>query len=258
MSHVMKHVNGWSLAVSGFGDSEPRILDIELAERLEYKRSADIRGLISRLVRDGKLNDSEVIGTVRKSTRGGRPANEYWLTESGALKVVAKSETKAADELLNEVIQVFIMARRGMLPSQPADPMQALSNPDTLRQLLGNYAERVQLLEGEVEEARPKVDIYDRIIDCGDTLGFREACKVIREGTGANETEIRNFLFKAKWIQRLGRRLAPAYYGQSKGYVTAKEREVIAGDGCPMVIPELRFTPRGVTRVVERMSRGEA
>jgi hypothetical protein len=114
----MTTVDGWALATGGFDDAEPRVLDLEIAERLEYANSFDIRKLIRRLDEDGRLG---LVATVAKST-GGRPATEYWLTEAQALKVVAKSETAKADALLDEVIRVFVLARRGLLPSPLALP----------------------------------------------------------------------------------------------------------------------------------------
>ena len=243
-------IEGWSLATGGFSDNEPRILDVDLAARLGYERPRAIRDLIGRMIASGKLNDSEVRRTVRQTS--GRPAEEYWLTEPQALKVVAKSDTPKADALLDEVIRVFVLFRR-----QGAQ-LRALSDPATLRQLLGDYAERVQLLEGEIAEARPKVEVYDRLVETGDTVGFREACKLIRAATGATEPEVRALMIFRRWIQRLGGRLAPASYGQEQGYVTVRDREVTTTDGGVKVVPELRITQRGVVRAIERINKGAA
>lgn len=248
-------VDGWTLATNGFGDDEPRIRDIELAERLGYERPRTIRDLIESLIRGRKLNDSAVRRVARQTSQaGGRPGREYWLTEPQALKVVAKSETTKADELLDEVIRVFVAVRRGTLRT---DPLAALSDPATLRRLLGDYAERVERLEGEVESSRPKVEVYDRIVASGDTVGFREACKLIYAGTLAKEPEVRNAMQRWGWIQRLGGRLAPASYGQSQGYVTTRDREIPTADGGLRVVPELRVTQRGVARAIERLNAGD-
>lgn len=251
-------VDGWTLATGGFGDGEPRIRDIELAERLGFGRPRDIRSLIASLARAGKLNDVAVrdaaartqmpTGTYREVA-----VREYWLTEAQALKVCAKSETTKADALLDEVIRVFVAVRRGTL----GNPLSALSDPATLRRLLGDYAERVERLEGEVESSRPKVEVYDRIVASGDTVGFREACKLIFAGTLAKEPEVRTAMQRWGWIQRLGGRLAPAYYGQEKGYVTSRDREIPTSDGGVRVVPELRITQRGVARAIERLGSGD-
>lgn len=119
---VKKIVDGWSVTLDG---DEPRILDEELGRRLGFARPRDIRKLIDRLVKDGKLSDIRISATVaRYESRPGiwqeRVVNEYWLTEHQALKVIARSETAIADAILDEVIQVF----RAVLRGQLAEPQQ--------------------------------------------------------------------------------------------------------------------------------------
>jgi len=115
-AHRLVRVGAWELTVwVGRGDEEPRIRDLDLGERLGYANPIDIRKLIRRLEDEKKLKDLVVFATVAK-TSGGRPGREYWLTEAQALKVVAKSETSIADALLDEVIRVYMLARRGLLP----------------------------------------------------------------------------------------------------------------------------------------------
>jgi hypothetical protein len=78
-------VGAWVLAAPAAED-EPRIRDIDLAERLGYERPRKIRDLIERLCREGKLNDSELRPVVGRS--GGRPAKaaiEIRQRESGVL-----------------------------------------------------------------------------------------------------------------------------------------------------------------------------
>lgn len=122
------------------GSEEPRIRDIDLAVRLGYERPRSIRVLIGRLVRDGKLNNSALCHALMRS--GGRPAQEYWLTEAQAIKVAARSDTEKADTLLDEVIRVFILARKGLLPPQAAPAAQALD--------LAAVVEMVRTVVGEM------------------------------------------------------------------------------------------------------------
>lgn len=252
-------IEGWALATGGFVDDEPRVRDIDLAERLEYERPRDVRRLIVSLERAGKLNNIAHRDVAERAEWqvATRPVTEFWLTEAQALKVVAKSETAKADALLDEVIRVFVLARRGQLQGAAPDIQRTLNDPASLRQLLLENVEKVIALEAEATVSRPKVEVYDRIIDSGDTVGFRQACKLIFAGTGAKEHEVREFLLRARWIQRLGGRLAPASYGQQNGYVTSRDRElpgVTNIDGGPMVVPELRVTQRGVARAIERLN----
>lgn len=151
------HVGTWALSAAPAED-EPRVRDIDLAERLGYERPRKIRDLIERLCREGKLNDSELRPVVGRS--GGRPAKEFWLTEAQALKVVAKSETAKADALLDEVIRVFILARKGLLPVVAAPALDAAVIVDALNKVLAPFAaamaaqnDRLAALEDQVRNA---------------------------------------------------------------------------------------------------------
>jgi hypothetical protein len=75
------------------------IRDVDLAEQLGYARPRDLRKLVERLIRIGKLSD------VQRCATAGRGAArvtvvEYHLTEGQALKVVAHSGVEQADSLL--------------------------------------------------------------------------------------------------------------------------------------------------------------
>jgi hypothetical protein len=127
-AHRIVRVGPWTLVAAATNGEEPRIRDIDLAERLEFSRPRDIRKLIRSLATAGKLNDLHHRDAAARADGqvAARPEREYWLTEAQALKVVAKSETAKADAILDEVIRVFILARKGLLPQQlaprPYDP----------------------------------------------------------------------------------------------------------------------------------------
>jgi hypothetical protein len=111
---TLMRVDSWTLATTGFEDGQPRVRDLELAEHLGYERARTIRDLVTRLVRDGFLNESELRRIVQQSR--GRPANEFWLTEEQALIVAARSDTSTAVTTLKELVAVFISVRRGIVP----------------------------------------------------------------------------------------------------------------------------------------------
>lgn len=123
---ILREYNGWLV---GFrqGDSEPLIRDVDLGARLKFGRPRDIRPLIERMEGDGRIGQVHVRDAVSRTSmpRGGfreEVVKEYWLTEAQALKVAAKSETDVADALLDEMIAVYMAARRGQLPQQKAPP----------------------------------------------------------------------------------------------------------------------------------------
>lgn len=141
-AHQIVTVGSWQFRALVSHKDEPRVRDLDLAERLGYVRPRKIRDLIRQLIEDGKL-----LGVLRRPTAGrtkmagknadGTPrfetveVDEFWLTEGQALKVIAKSETDVADALLDEMIEVFRLAIRGLLT-----PAQASGAGDRLSQFL--------------------------------------------------------------------------------------------------------------------------
>lgn len=190
-------------------------------------------------------------------TRGGKQFFSV-LPERDVYRLIMRSKLPAAERFEEWVVGEVLPSIRKTGGYGERDALAALSDPSTLRQLLGSYAERVIALEAENEAARPKVEVYDRLIESGDTVGFREAAKLVRAATGANENEFRTLLIRRKWAQRLGGKLAPAHYGQAQEYVTVREREFVARDGSRKITPELRITQRGLARAIEALLAEEA
>lgn len=104
------------------GDDEPRVRHPEAAQRLGFKRERDVVELIERIWPENQR--PYVRRTVRRTSmpNGGErvtEGKEYWLTEREFLKVCARSETTIADAILDEMIDVFVKVRRGLM--RPAD-----------------------------------------------------------------------------------------------------------------------------------------
>lgn len=120
-------VDGWAL-VCLKGDTVPRILDTDLAERLEYSDPVQIRKLIDRHRETlEKLASVRVTATVA-GTSGGRPGRANYLTDEQAAYIAAKSDMPKATAITIAMVKVFVawgcscgegsMARRG----QPCAP----------------------------------------------------------------------------------------------------------------------------------------
>lgn len=150
---IIVRVNGWDL-VKGEGEDEPRIRDLDLAERLQYRESRLIRKLIKRLIDDGFLACIHVRSTVERTSmpRGGvreTEVQEYYLTEAEALLVISRSETVAATRIMQEVIGVYVALRRGLLAG--TNPTQLLAAVrDTLSSELLSIREETRLLKERV------------------------------------------------------------------------------------------------------------
>lgn len=114
-------INGWALDAS---TDEPRIRDIDLAERLGHKRPRNLRLTIKGFKESGVLPGVDVRCSQQRTSmpRGGEreeAVTEYWLTEAEALFVIAKSTTPVANAITREVIDVFLAWRRGHLKPAP-------------------------------------------------------------------------------------------------------------------------------------------
>lgn len=98
-------------------DGEPRIRDLDLAEKLGYEHPHRIRELIEK--------NSNRLGvltrTVKTSGRaGGRPGIEYWLTERQALFVTTQSRTERAADISMMLVDAFIAVRRQIAHDEQA------------------------------------------------------------------------------------------------------------------------------------------
>lgn len=226
---------------------EPWFVAVDVCRALELANSRDA---IGRLDPDG-VGSADVIDSM------GRPQVARVVNEAGLYELIFQSRVPKAVAFRRWVTSEVLPTIR-KTGSYGVDPVKALADPATLRQLLLENVEKVLALQGEVAAAKPKVEVYDRLVETGDTVGFREACKLIRASTGATEPEVRAFMIFRRWIQRLNGRLAPASYGETQGYVTVRDREVTMADGGTIVVPELRITQRGVIRAIERLNEGKA
>lgn len=224
-----------------FVDGEPWFVAADVCRALGLMNSRDAVG---RLDADG-VGNADVIDSL------GRTQSARVVSEAGLYELIFQSRVPRATGFRRWVTREVLPSIRKTGSYGATDPLAVLSDPATLRQLLGDYAGRVLALEEEARVSRPKAEVYDRIVDSGGTVGFREAAKLIHAGTGAREPEVRDLMLRRGWIQRLGGRLAPAHYGQTRGYVTVRDREVLTCSQEKLVVPELRVTQRGVTRAVE-------
>lgn len=119
-------------------EEEPRIASAELAGKIEID-PIYLKKRIRRYMADGELINtrqtecrpqgipanllqSEFRDTKSQNLKkdlGGRPEMEYYLCEHDALFTIVKSGTPIANRITHEVIDVFIAARKGLLPAHP-------------------------------------------------------------------------------------------------------------------------------------------
>lgn len=162
-AHRKVHVRGYDMTVWQ-SDEEPRIRDLDLAERLGFERLREVRTLIKRLEKDGEITDLYMRCTMQRISKpnGGfeeRTVNEYWLTEEQALLVAMHSKTERAKALRKEMVRVFMLARRGLLPQQAPTPTVTIGDVtrvvagcvgEAMTQLITNLPGLVRVMVHEV------------------------------------------------------------------------------------------------------------
>lgn len=88
-------------------EGEPRIHDLQLAERLGFERPLNIRNIIKR--NEVKLLKFGVLSTVEKTSgdQGGRPTAEFFLNKKQSIFICMKSETEKAFDVQEDIIHVY-------------------------------------------------------------------------------------------------------------------------------------------------------
>ncbi len=137
------------------------------------------------------------------------------VTEAGLYALILRSRVERAKPFRRWVTHEVLPSIRktgsfGVSAFDPADPRVVLAVIEAQRSQVLALETTVENQRAELADAAPKVEVYDRIVDCGDTVGFREAAKLIRAATGANENEVRGLMRSRGWIQRLDGKLARA------------------------------------------------
>lgn len=118
-AHRLAMVGEWTFMVrEADRDREPLVSDEVLAQRLGFDRPRKIKDMIRRHIADGNINPFAVRTTVGQT--GGRPGTLYCLGEADALFLVTRSDTPKAIALTKEMIRVFMLARRGLMPVSPS------------------------------------------------------------------------------------------------------------------------------------------
>jgi hypothetical protein len=139
-----------------FFEGEPRARDLDLAERLGFTRTRDIRKLIERNL--AEIESFGTCATVAQVVRG-NSVKEYWLSEEQALLVAALSDAGRAPAVRHMLIKVFVAWRRGQVSGQvDFDP--------SVRNMLGGMIKRNAgvVVRQELEPVHADLDAMRREI----------------------------------------------------------------------------------------------
>jgi len=86
-------------------NGEPRVRDLDLAEKLGFAEPRAIRKIIKR--NEAKLLSFGTRSTMSRVTITGQPSEEYYLNQKQAIFICMKSETEQAFDVQIEIVHVF-------------------------------------------------------------------------------------------------------------------------------------------------------
>jgi len=115
MSDETVVIDGWKLRRNAklFGNSSPRVCDLDIGERIGLQRPIDVRKTFRSVLAEYPNHPGVLALKEITSATGGRPGTTYWADEEFTLLVILASRTPIASALKLEVIRVFMAWRRG-------------------------------------------------------------------------------------------------------------------------------------------------
>lgn len=135
------------------------------------------------------------------------------------------------------------------------DPMTALNDPSFLRSTLLTYTEKVIELESQVEEMKPDVEALTRIAKSQGSMCVTDAAKQLQ----VKPKSLFDTMSQLKWIYR---RLGTPWIGYQdkiqQGLIEHKVTVITKPDGEDKSIPQVRVTPKGLSKLAKLLTQGAA
>lgn len=124
---ALTKLEGWDLDVAS--SEEPRVRDVDVAQRAGLAQPADIRRVIDRnweeLAAHGEIRISAHSAIIRRGPKG----REYWLNEDQSVALVAMLRTKVARELRISLVRLFGAYRRGQVAPPTTVALDVVHGP---------------------------------------------------------------------------------------------------------------------------------
>lgn len=149
------------------GGEDGFIRDMQLARMIGLAKPRNLRERIKAMLESGALKPEWV--TIEADEDSGNPV--YYLGRNAALKIITRSETPIADEIANQIIDVFISFHDGKLVEKTRDRDRFLEvlvreagkgNPVAVETLISQYgypasirAEVAKAVEYRKEKRKP-------------------------------------------------------------------------------------------------------
>jgi len=191
-----------------------------------------------------RLNFEPTSQTVGMPNGGERQERSIDMTRDGFTFLVMGFTGKEAAKFKEQYIAQFNAMEKAL--REQVATQATLSSPAALRGLLLDYTEKVLELEAKLEEAKPKLDGFDRIAHADGSLCVTDAAKALQ----MRPKDLFSWLAQNGWIYR---RPGGIYLGyQSKttqGLLEHKTTTVYRADGTEKITEQVRVTPKGLTKL---------
>lgn len=176
-------------------DGEPWFIGADACAALELKNPWDAMG---RLDKDD-LGNAEVIDSL------GRTQKMKTVSESGLYQLIFLSRTEGARAfkkwVTSEVLPAIRKTGSYQVPQTLEERSLALLSELTAEVQRQKEANKVLALE--VQQTRPKAEVYDRVLTPEHTFGFRELAYALREHFPVNEKDLKRVLRERGLIHSL-------------------------------------------------------
>lgn len=238
-----------------FNDNgEPTTTSLAIAEGVGNTHKTVIQ-----LVRQN-LSDLEEFGLVafemapRPEGQHGGGSTEYAVLNEpqATLLLTYMRNNDVVRAFKKQLVKAFFELRTRVTAQ---DPVAALSDPHTLRNLLLKHSEKVIELEAANAELEPKADALDRIATANGSMCLRDAAKSLQ----VREKDFLLWMQSHNWIYKRFGTSWIAYADKLKaGYLEHKVQTVQRNDGSEKVVEQCRVTPLGLTRLSKHFEKRAA
>lgn len=214
-----------SLQLFNYNEKQMRTVIINGTTWFVLKDVCDILGITHIKDTVNRL-DSDEVGQTEVIDSLGRKQLAYIVNESGLYNVILRSDKPEAKPFRKWVTSEVLPSVRTTgvyMTGNAAD--RILQDPDFIIQLATQVKERNAQLAAAKEKIAldaPKVEYFDRAVERGDNLSFRDTAKVL----GVSQSTLINFLGINHYIYRDQKgRLRPYSQYEQNGLFTVKEFE---------------------------------